>query len=97
MPNPFNKYLGKEDRMQNKVMSYIKYNYPSAICSHVSNEGKRSPFERYKMKFLGAKAGIPDVMIFSLNKEFNGLAFDLKVGYKKPYGKTEKRVKGGKK
>lgn len=93
MPNPFNKYLGKEDRMQNKVMSYIKYNYPTAIYSHVSNEGKRSPFERYKMKFLGAKAGIPDVMIFSPNKEFNGLAIELKVGYNKPSDNQKKWLK----
>ena len=56
MPNPFNKYLGKEDQMQNQVMNYLKYNYPKALFTHISNEGKRSPFERYKMKFLGSKS-----------------------------------------
>ena len=84
MPNPFKKYLGKEDHMQNKVMNYLKYNYPGSLFSHISNEGKRSPFERYKMKFLGAKAGVPDVMIFTPNKKYNGLAIELKVGYNKP-------------
>lgn len=84
MPNPFDKYLGKEDKLQNKVMNYIKYNYPNALFTHVSNEGKRSPFERYKMKVLGSKAGMPDVMIFTPNKNYNGLAIELKVGYNKP-------------
>jgi hypothetical protein len=82
--NPFMKYLGKEDILQNKVMSYIKYNYPSTLYTHVSNEGKRTPFEQYKMKFLGSKAGLPDIMIFTPNKEYNGLAIELKVGYNKP-------------
>ena len=84
MPNPFNKYLGKEDQMQNQVMNYLKYNYPKALFTHISNEGKRSPFERYKMKFLGSKAGVPDVMIFTPNESYNGLAIELKVGYNKP-------------
>jgi hypothetical protein len=93
MPNPFAKYLGKEDKMQNQVMNYIKYNYPKAVYSHISNEGKRSPFERYKMKFLGAKAGIPDVMIFNSNKKYNGLAIELKVGYNKPSDNQKKWLK----
>ena len=59
MPNPFDKYLGKEDKMQNKVMNYLKYQYPNALVTHLTNEGKRSPFERYKMKYLGAKPGVP--------------------------------------
>lgn len=84
MPNPFEKYLGKEDKLQNKVMTYLKYQYPKALFTHVSNEGKRSPFERYKMKFLGSKAGMPDLMIFTPNKYYNGLAIELKVGYNKP-------------
>jgi len=84
MANPFEKYLGKEDKLQNKVMYYLKLNYPDALFTHVSNEGKRSPFERYKLKYLGAKAGIPDVMIFTPNKYYNGLAIELKVGYNKP-------------
>lgn len=84
MPNPFEKYLGKEDKLQNKVMTYLKYQYPKALFTHVSNEGKRSPFERYKMKFLGSKAGMPDLMIFTPNKYYSGLAIELKVGYNKP-------------
>jgi hypothetical protein len=93
MPNPFQKYLGKEDKMQNQVMNYIKYQYPNALFTHLSNEGKRSPFERYKMKILGSKPGIPDVMIFTPNKKYNGLAIELKVGYNKPSENQKKWLK----
>ena len=58
MPNPFNKYLGKEDQMQNQVMNYLNIIILKQLFTHISNEGKRSPFERYKMKFLGSKAGV---------------------------------------
>tara|TARA_R100000654_G_scaffold3137_1_gene10884 strand:+ start:10290 stop:10661 length:372 start_codon:yes stop_codon:yes gene_type:complete len=84
MVNPYSKYLGKEDKLQNSVMTYLKYKYPKALFSHISNEGKRTPFERYKMKYLGSKPGLPDVMIFTPNKHYNGLAIELKVGYNKP-------------
>ena len=84
MANPFEKYLGKEDKMQNSVITYLQYKYPKALFSHISNEGKRTPFERYKMKYLGSKPGVPDVKIFTPNKHYNGLAIELKVGYNKP-------------
>ena len=48
MVNPYSKYLGKEDKLQNSVMTYLKYKYPKALFSHISNEGKRTPFERKK-------------------------------------------------
>jgi len=70
--------------MQNKLMSYIDNQYPAAICTHIPNEGKRSPFEQYKMKMCGTKPGVPDIMIFTPNKTYNGLALELKTGYNKP-------------
>lgn len=82
--NPYSKYLGKEDVLQNRVMRYLELKYPKALFTHVANEGKRSPFEQYKMKYLGTKPGIPDLMIFTPNKKFNGLAIELKAGYNKP-------------
>jgi len=92
MTNPFKKYLGKEDKLQSNVMRYIAFTYPYAVFSHISNEGKRSPFERYKMKYLGAKPGIPDIMIFNPNKKYNGLAIELKVGYNKPTESQKKWI-----
>ena len=82
--NPFAKYLGKEDVLQNQVMRYINLKYPKTLFTHVANEGKRTPFEQYKMKYLGTKPGIPDIMIFEPNNTKNGLAIELKAGYNKP-------------
>jgi hypothetical protein len=84
MGNPFNKYLGKEDKFQHAVMRLIKFQYPDYLVTHASNEGKRTPFERFKLKYLGTKAGIPDILIFTPNKKYNGLAIELKVNYNKP-------------
>ena len=82
--NPYAKYLGKEDVLQNQVMRYLGYKYPKALFTHVANEGKRTPFEQYKMKYLGTKPGIPDLMIFTPNLNKGGLAIELKAGYNKP-------------
>ena len=85
MNNPFVKYLGKEDLLQNKVMTYLQTKYPDVYSIHVPNEGKRTPFMQFKFKYLGGKRGIPDILIFKGNKfgKF-GLAIELKVGYNKP-------------
>ena len=82
--NPYEKYLSKEDRLQNAVMAYLKIKHPNAFAIHVPNEGKRSPFERYKFKYLGGVSGVPDILVFSQNANKCGLAIELKVGYNKP-------------
>jgi hypothetical protein len=84
LANPFEKYLSKEDKLQHSVMNYLSFEYPSVYAIHVANEGKRSPFERFKFKYLGGKAGVPDILIFRSNGRKNGLAIELKVGYNKP-------------
>ena len=68
--NPYEKYLTKEDRLQNSVINYIKMQYPGTFAIHVPNEGKRSPFERYKFKYLGGTAGVPDILVFA-SKSFH--------------------------
>lgn len=91
--NPFEKYLSKEDHLQNAVMTYIQTQYPNVLAIHVPNEGKRSPFERYKFKYLGGMPGIPDVLIFHENGNKCGLAMELKVGYNKPTENQKKALK----
>jgi hypothetical protein len=65
-------------------MNYIKMQYPGTFAIHVPNEGKRSPFERYKFKYLGGVAGVPDILLFASKTNYSGLALELKVGYNKP-------------
>lgn len=82
--NNFERYLTKEDKLQNAVMTYLRLSQPKTLTIHVPNEGKRTPFERYKFKYLGGKAGVPDVLCFENRGGFSGLAIELKVGYNKP-------------
>lgn len=76
--------MTKEDQLQRSVINYFSAIYPNAFVIHVPNEGKRSPFERYKFKFLGGISGIPDLLCFEPKGKYCGLAIELKVGYNKP-------------
>lgn len=90
--NKYHKYLGKEDMLQHAVMEYVRHQYPHALCVHVPNEGKRSPFMQYKVKYLGIVSGVPDVLIFNPNDKFNGLAIELKWGRNKPTENQKKFI-----
>ena len=84
MAGGFHKYLTKEDKLQREVIVFLQLQYPQALVIHVANEGKRTPFERFKFKYLGGLSGVPDILIFNQNNKYNGLAIELKVGYNKP-------------
>ena len=84
MANSFHKYLSGEDRLQHAVIVFLQMQYPNALWTHIPNEGRRTPFERFKLKHLGTKAGVPDLMIFTPNKHYNGLAIELKYKKNKP-------------
>lgn len=91
--NPFTKYLSKEDHLQRAVMNFIETKYPKVFAIHVPNEGRRSPFERYKFKYLGGVSGVPDILIFQKNDFKCGLAIELKAGYNKPTDNQKKCLK----
>lgn len=74
-------------------MNYISTQYPKVFAIHVPNEGKRSPFERYKFKYLGGVSGVPDILIFHRKAFLSGLAIELKVGYNKPTPNQKKCLK----
>lgn len=87
--NPFDKYLTKEDLLHIDVINYLKLQYGKRDIRilHCPNEGRRTPFERYKAKLLGLQAGWPDLMIFEKGT-YSGLAIELKI---KPNKITEKQ------
>lgn len=78
--NPFDKYLRPEDHLHFQVVEYLRYQYPQATFHHSPMEGRRSPFERYLLKKLGAKRGFIDIIIF----DNGGLAMELKIKPNKP-------------
>lgn len=88
--NPFEKYLGPEDRLHKAILDYIRFQYPKAVVAHVPNEGRRSPFERFKSSWLGVNSGVPDLLIFTPGKKYAGLAIEVKAGRNKPSPNQEK-------
>jgi len=78
--NPFEKYLGQEDHLQFQIMWYIYDQYRNrCLFFHVPNEAKRSAFERFKFKWLGARRGVSDILILRSGPRF--LAMEVKVIY----------------
>ncbi len=90
MPNPYQKYLTKENKLQHSVITYINFQYPDLLYTHVANEGKRSRWEQYLIKYLGVKAGVPDLLIFDPKGKYNGLAIEFKIKYNKPTENQER-------
>lgn len=73
--NPFDKYLTEEDKLHISVVTYVTLQYPNALIHHSPNEGRRTPFERYKVSKLGLKKGFPDLIVIYSGKH---LALELK-------------------
>jgi hypothetical protein len=61
--NPFDKYLKVEDLEHIKTIRYLQEKHPEKLFFHIENEGKRTPFERYKSSLLGKRKGLPDIAI----------------------------------
>lgn len=86
------KYQGYETDFQKTLARFLDQ-YGVVWC-HVANERqtsiKQSRGGRYyspegnKLKSMGVKKGVPDVMIFEPHGGFVGLAIELKVGSNKP-------------
>ena len=76
--NAFTKYLGPEDHLHIQVVNYIKWKYRGAVVHHSPNEGKRSPFERWKIEQLHVSPGFPDLIIFNPPLQLT-LAIELKT------------------
>lgn len=81
--NPFTKYLSSEDVIHIEIYKWLIDKYPAFLITHYPNEGKRTPFERWKAKILGIKSGMPDIMIYqpfktNENLRKSGIALEVK-------------------
>lgn len=74
-------YLTQENKLQIECCKYLESNYPNALFTHPSNEGKRTPFERFLVSNLRMKKGVPDLLIFERRQDFAGLMIEIKVKY----------------
>ena len=82
-----NKHL--EDDLQIAVANYLD-NINMLWC-HVANERKTSLQSGKILKKKGVKPGVPDCLIFTPNKKYNGLAIELK-SEKKVFNKQGKQL-----
>lgn len=82
--NGYQKYLGKEDHLHRAILTYIKLQYPFVLVAHPANEGKRTHFEQFKIKWLGVSPGLPDILVFTPGARYKGLAIEVKAGKNKP-------------
>jgi hypothetical protein len=82
MQKNYKKYDGKEDDFQKSLAKYL--DMKGVLYIHPPNGGTRNVIEATKLKKMGVKSGVPDILIFNRKKSFAGLAIELKVGYNKP-------------
>lgn len=82
MERDYKKYVGTEDNFQKRVALYLDFR--NAVYFHCPNGGKRNQMEAQKLKQMGVKAGVPDIMVLDRRHGFQGLAIELKVGRNTP-------------
>ena len=56
---------------------------PNVLWCHVANERQTTMMRGGKLKKMGVKSGVPDILIFEGRGGFNGLAIELKFGRNK--------------
>lgn len=82
--------MTKEDSLTIAVANYLRLQYPDVLFTHIANERKTSVIHGAKLKRMGVRAGMPDIMIFRSKWEqkyhilYLGLAIELKIGKNKP-------------
>jgi len=89
--------MTKEDSLTIGVADYLHLQYPNVLFTHIANERQTSPMRGAKLKRMGVRAGMPDIMVFRekrellqtqvgeiVNIKYIGLAIELKIGANKP-------------
>lgn len=82
--NNYLRFLGPEDHIHKAIIDYIRYQYPGVAVAHPANEGKRTRFEQFKIKYLGVSPGLLDILVFEKRGKYSGLAIEVKAGKNRP-------------
>lgn len=85
-----------EDNLQRTVAQYLDLR--GWLWLHCPNGGKRNPREAARLKGMGVKPGVPDVLIFEQWREVRGSeptvfefsGFGIAIELKSPKGRTTK-------
>ena len=79
---------GSEDEEQQKIIQWAELMsnaYPDLqMLYHVPNGGSRNRVEAAKLKRMGVRAGVPDLVLPVPRKGYAGLYIELKVGENRP-------------
>lgn len=75
------RYFTPEDHILYQVVCYVDLQYRNVLYVHVPNEGrgKISFSQMRKVKALGVKAGVSDLLFFEARHGYHGLAIELKT------------------
>lgn len=84
---------GSEDEEQQKVIQWAQLMcnaYPDLrLLYHVPNGGSRNKAEAAKLKRMGVRAGVPDLVLPAPRGGYAGLYIEMKVGSNRP-SRTQK-------
>lgn len=86
-----------EEMLQIQVIDWAYYNtwkYPQLeLMFHVANEGKRNVVQGVKLKRMGLKKGVPDLVLPCGNGKYTGLYIELKTAKGRPTAEQKKWIK----
>ena len=68
-----------ENDLHRRVVRYLKKYHPNIFFTATLGENQDTSEKRIESKELGYKKGIQDIIIYELNKKYNGLAIEFKT------------------
>ncbi|AWU44048.1 MULTISPECIES: VRR-NUC domain-containing protein [Blattabacterium] len=86
---PWYNTLGKEQLLHSSVCDYLDYEYPHIFYFHPHNEARRTPYERFLIKVMRLRPGLPDILVPIPKKGRTGMALEFKI---KPNKLTENQI-----
>ncbi|WP_226989470.1 VRR-NUC domain-containing protein [Blattabacterium sp. (Blattella germanica)] len=71
--------MGKEQLLHSTVCDYLDHKYPNVFYFHPHNEARRTPYERFLIKVMRLRPGIPDLLFPIPKKGKTGMALEFKI------------------
>ena len=85
-------HLQRKNDLHRKVVDFLKTLYPNALMAPGLGEFQDTHWRRIKSHRKGYTKGQPDLLIFSHNREFDGLCFEFKTPSGKGVLSNEQRA-----
>jgi hypothetical protein len=79
-----------ESDLQKSFIKEFDFRYPDIMAIHIPNEGKRSVVEGAKLKAMGLRRGVSDILVLAVRGGYGGLFVELKRNSKEKPSKEQK-------